>query len=271
MSPEILRGGYMSLRANLTLLLICAAMPAQVTEKLLSNADVANMIRAGLPEGTVVLAIQRAIERGNTEFDASTQGLVELKNAGATEPILNFILSAPTVHRYKPSTTVPGLPESHGLYFQSTAGWRSLDSVVLFPGVVAQSKINWKTLGAIDRARENRRYVVPGRQARAHVSGPRPALYLRDQHPEGGWSVVRLTPQTNYRELIATIRDVFASELRLKYASGPPVALDPATTADDVITLRPTADLAPGEYLVFKLVPGQPWVIEGYAFEVGVT
>ena len=42
----------MSLRANLTLLLVCAAMPAQVTEKTLNNTDVANMIKAGLPEGT---------------------------------------------------------------------------------------------------------------------------------------------------------------------------------------------------------------------------
>jgi hypothetical protein len=261
----------MSLRANLTLLLVCAAMPAQVTEKTLNNTDVANMIKAGLPEGTVVLAIQRAIARGNTEFDASTQGLVELKNMGATEPILNFILTAPTIQRYKPSTTVPGLPVSHGLYFQSTAGWSALDSVALFPDVEAHWKANWKALGSWDRARENRRYVVPGRQARAHVAGPRPALYLRSQRPEHGWLVVRLTPRTDYRELIATIRDVFAREPRMTFASGAPVGLDPATTADDVVTLRPTADLTPGEYLVIKFVPGQPWLIEGYEFEVGAT
>jgi hypothetical protein len=261
----------MSLRANVTLLLVCAAMPAQVTEKTLNNADVANMIRAGLPEGTVILAIQRAIARGNTEFDASTQGLVELKNAGATEPILNFVLAAPTIERYKPSTTVPGLPVPRGLYFQSRGGWSALDSVVLFPDVEARSKANWKVLGAWDRARENRRYVVPGRQARAQVAGPRPAFYLRGQRPERGWSVVRLTPQTDRRELIATIRDVFAREPHLTFASGAPVELDPATTADDVVTLRPTADLTPGEYLVFKFVQGQLWLIEGYAFEVGAS
>jgi hypothetical protein len=246
-------------------------MPAQVTEKLLNNTDVANMLKAGLPEGTVVLAIQRAIALGNNEFDASLQGLVELKNAGATEPILNFVLTAPTFQRYKPSTTVPGLPASHGLYFQSTAGWSALDSVILFPDVEARWKANWKALGSWDRARERRRYVVAGRQARAHVAGPRPALYLRGQRPERGWSVVRLMPQTDHRELIATIRDVFAREPRMKFASGAPVELESATTADDVVTLRPTADLTPGEYLVYKFVSGQPWLIEGYAFEVGTT
>jgi len=261
----------MSLRANLTLLLICAAMPAQVAEKPLNNTDVANMLKGGLPEGTVVLAIQRAIARENTEFDASPQGLIELKNIGATEPILNFILTAPTIQRYEPSTTVPGLPVSHGLYFQSTAGWGALDSVILFPDIEARSKANWKVLGSWDNAREKRRYFVPGRQARAHVAGPRPALYLRGQHPGQGWLVLRLTPQTDHRELIATIPDVLASRPRMTFASGAPLELDTDTTADDVVTLRPTADLTPGEYLVFKFVSGQPWLIEGYAFEVGAT
>jgi hypothetical protein len=261
----------MSLRANLTLLLVCAAMPAQVAEKPLNNTDVANMVRAGLPEGTVVLAIQRAIARGNTDFDHSLQGLVELKNAGATEPIINFVLTAPTIQRYEPSTIVPGLPVSHGLYFQSTAGWSALEPVVVFPDIGTRWKTNWKVLGSWDRAREKRRYVVPGRQARAHVAGPRPALYLRGQRPGRGWAVVRLTPQADYRELIATIPDVFANRPRMTFDSGAPVDLDPATAADDVVTLRPTADLPPGEYLVFKFVSGQPWLIEGYAFEVGTT
>jgi len=258
----------MSLRANLTLLFICVAMPAQVTEKPLNNADIANMIKAGLPEGTVVLAIQRAIARGNNDFDASLEGLVRLKNAGATEPILNFVITAPRIQRYEPSTTVTGLPVSRGLYCQSTVGWSALDPVALFPEIEARSKTNWSVFGAWDRARERRLYIVPGRQARAYVAGPRPALYLRGQRPERGWSVVRLTPQTDHRELIATIPDVFAREPRLTFASGAPVRLDPAAAADDVVTLRPTADLPPGEYLVFKTVSTQPWLIEGYAFEV---
>jgi hypothetical protein len=258
----------MRLRANLTLLFVCAAMPAQVTEKPLNNTDVANMIKAGLPEGTVVIAIQRAIARGTNDFDASVQGLVELRRAGASEPILNFVLTAPIIHRYEPSTTVPGLPVSHGLYFQSTSGWSALDSVILLPDVEARWKANW-TVGSFDHAREKRRYVLAGRQARAHVTGPRPALYLRGQRPESGWLVVRLTPQTDRRELIGSIRNMYASVPRMTFASGEPVELDPATTADDVVTLRPTADLTPGEYLVFKFDSAQPWLIEGYAFEVG--
>jgi hypothetical protein len=244
-------------------------MPAQVTDKPLTNADVANMIKAGLPEGTVVLAIQRAAAHENTDFDASPQGLIDLKNTGATEQILNFILSAPTIQRYEPSTTVPGLPGSHGLYFQSTAGWSSLDAVILFPDVETSWKANWKALASWDRAREKRFYILPGRQAHAHVAGARPVLYLRGQHPSQGWAVVRLTQDKDDRELITTIPDVLANRPRITFAAGPPVVVDATTTADDVVTLRPTADLTPGSYLVFKFASGQPWIIEGYAFEVG--
>ena len=261
----------MSLRAKVTLLLICAAMPAQMAEKLLTNTDVANMIKAGVPEGTVVLAIQHAVARGYNDFDGSPQGLIELKNAGATEPILNFILTAPTVQRYEPSTIVPGLPASRGVYFQATAGWSTLDSVILLPNVRARSKANWKALASWDYAREDRRYIVPGSQARAHVAGLRPVFYLRGQHPGREWSMVRLTALTNDRELVATIPDVFASLPRLKFSSGPPVALESSVTAEDVVTLRSTADLKPGPYLVFKIVSGQSWIIEGYAFELGAT
>lgn len=264
-------GGAISVRASLVLLLICAVASGQVMEKPLNNTDIAGMIKAGLPDGTVILAIQRAILRGNTDFDPSQRGLVELRNAGATETILNIVLAAPTIQRYEPSTTVQGLPVRHGLYSQSTAGWSALDWGILFPNVETRWETNWKVLGAWDRTRDIRRYVVPGRQASARVAGPRPVLYLRGQHPGSGWLVVRLMPQKDERELITTVPDVFASQPRMTFVSGAPVELHSVATAEDVVALQPTADLTPGSYLVFKLVPGQPWLLESYAFELGTT
>ena len=96
-------------------------------------------------------------------------------------------------------------------------------------------------------------------------------MLFRSQHPGLEWSVVKLTPQTNERELIATIPDVLASVPRIKFASGAPVQLESSMRADDVVTLQCPADLAPGQYLVFKFASGQPWIIEGYAFELGTT
>jgi hypothetical protein len=262
----------MSLRANLTLLLVCAVtLPAQVAEKPLNNTDVENMIRAGLPEGSVVLAIERAVERGNTVFDVSPAGLVQLKNAGATEPVLNTMLLAPNIPPYEPSTAIPGLPVSRGLYFQSGSNWSVLDSVLLWPDIDTRWRTNWKAIWSWDRAQEDRRYVVAGRQAAVHVTGPRPTFYLRAQRPERGWMILRLTPQSDRRELTARVPDVFARQPRLTFDTGSPIELEPTASADDVLTLRPAADLTPGEYLVFKMAPGQSWLLEGYTFDIGTT
>jgi hypothetical protein len=259
----------MSLRANLTLLLVCAVLPAQVAEKPLTNSDVENMVRAGLPEGSVILAIQRAAERNNTNFDQSTNGLIALRNAGATEDILNTILIAPNIPPYEPSGTVRGLPPAAGLYYQAGSNFSALDSVMIWPQVDPRFKTNWKTLGAWDSAHEVRHYVLDGRQAQVRVTGPRPAFYLRNERPKGGWYIMRLNMGPDRREAIAHIPDVFARQQKLIFNTGDPVRLDPTSAASDVLTLRPAADLAPGQYLVFKTVPGQPWLIQGYAFEVG--
>ena len=261
----------MSLRANLTLLLVCAALPAQVMEKPLNNTDIANMIRAGVPDGSVMLAIQRAVDRGNTKFDVSPTGLIELKNAGASEDVLNTILVAPNISPYEPSTTVPGLPVGAGLYYQSGANWNALDSVVVWPQIDYRFRTNWKTLGATwDHAGETRHYVLPGAQAGVRT-GVRPSFLLRGERPERGWWVMRLSAGANRREAIARIPDALANAPTMSFDFGNPVRLDPAATANDVLTLRPAADLAPGEYLVFKWVPGQQWLIQGFPFTVGTT
>jgi hypothetical protein len=55
----------------------------------LSNSDVIDMIQAGLPEKTILLSIQKS--RDN--FDTSPKALIALKKAGATEKILDAIVS----------------------------------------------------------------------------------------------------------------------------------------------------------------------------------
>jgi len=230
------------------------------------------MIRAGVPDGSVMLAIQRAVERGNTKFDVSPTGLIELKNAGASEDVLNTILVAPNIPPYEPSTKVQGLPAAAGLYYQSGANWNALASVVVWPKIDYRYRTNWKTLGATwDHEGETRHYVLPGAQASVRVTGARPSFYLRGERPERGWWVMRLASGADRREAIARIPDVLAHSPTMSFDFGNPVPLDPAATADDVLTLRPAADLAPGEYLVFKWVPGQQWLIQGFPFTVGTT
>jgi hypothetical protein len=78
------------LRFVLSLLILlspCLAI-AQGSKTPLTNGDVVDMIKAGLSENTMVLTIQNS----PANYDTSPQGLVSLKNSGATERILEAIL-----------------------------------------------------------------------------------------------------------------------------------------------------------------------------------
>jgi hypothetical protein len=72
------------------LLLGLAAFAQTGQPKPLTNADVIEMSRAGVPESTVILAIQKT----PVKFDVSAEGILALHAAGITEPVLNQMLRA---------------------------------------------------------------------------------------------------------------------------------------------------------------------------------
>ncbi len=59
-------------------------------KKPMTNADVINMVKAGLTENTIVLDIQLS----PTAFDTSPNALIELKNQGVSQGILDVMLTA---------------------------------------------------------------------------------------------------------------------------------------------------------------------------------
>lgn len=69
-------------------LLCCSTVVAAQETKPLTNADVVAMVKAGLPESTVVLAIQK----GPVNFDTSPQALIQLKNQGVGPKVLDAML-----------------------------------------------------------------------------------------------------------------------------------------------------------------------------------
>jgi len=79
-----------TLRA-LILILACALLEPAVAEdaKPMTNQDVINMVKAQLPEGTIVTAIQSA----KPGFDTSANGLIKLKNAGAPAAVIDAVLA----------------------------------------------------------------------------------------------------------------------------------------------------------------------------------
>ncbi len=77
------------------LVIVCflttAAMASsQQAQKPLTNDDVVKMVKGGLPEDTIVSAIQASA----TNFDISADALISLKNAGVTQPVMGAMISA---------------------------------------------------------------------------------------------------------------------------------------------------------------------------------
>ena len=84
------------------------------TENALTNADIARMVKAGIPESIIV----RKIQMSGTEFGTSPAALIDLKNQGASEGVLGAVLDS------RSSVATPG-PEPRSaahLSAQSAAG-----------------------------------------------------------------------------------------------------------------------------------------------------
>src|ERR1044072_1533793 len=91
-------------------LLVISVTAAQEAKKPLINADVIEMTKAGLPERTIVLAIQK----GPTSFDTSPQALIQLKNQGFSPAVLDAMLQAGSAGASS-SQTAPATRQNNNL------------------------------------------------------------------------------------------------------------------------------------------------------------
>ena len=82
----------MPLAMPLLFLALAAFAQTGKQAKSLTNADVVEMSRAGVPESTILLAIKNT----PVKFDVSAEGILALHAAGITEPVLNQMLRAAT-------------------------------------------------------------------------------------------------------------------------------------------------------------------------------
>jgi hypothetical protein len=80
--------------AAVLLALLAAAsgtLEAQQPRRSLTNSDVLSMVKSGMGEETIVLAIKQ----GPAGFDLSPEALIELKKEGVPDRVLNTMLEAP--------------------------------------------------------------------------------------------------------------------------------------------------------------------------------
>lgn len=134
------------------LLCVSSSVIAQPQKKALTNADIIAMVKASLPENTIILAIQQ----GPTEFDTSAQKLIELKNQGISPKILDAMIQAGT-----PSEKTSSSPSALGDKDSLSPIPVSIDSVsygdvVMVDGAkrigMTRSQVNGRTGGFMMQA-----------------------------------------------------------------------------------------------------------------------
>jgi hypothetical protein len=102
-------------------LVLVLQVSAQQSQKPLTNADVTKMAKSGLPESTIVGAIQA----NDTTFDVSADRLIELQRSGVPQAVINAMLAATANRRGQSgaprsstasgpgsSSVAPGLPSA---------------------------------------------------------------------------------------------------------------------------------------------------------------
>ena len=90
----------------LVLLLILGLSPLAIAvdAKPMTNQDVINMVRAKLPENTILMAVRAA----KPEFDASADGLIKLKTAGVSQSVIEAVIAVQSGSGSGTGTSVSG-------------------------------------------------------------------------------------------------------------------------------------------------------------------
>jgi hypothetical protein len=133
-------------------------------KKAIINDDVIKMVKAGLPESTIILAIRQ----GPVRFDTTPLALIALKEQGVTQAVLDTMLktsTGPSVSSPAASITEP--PLASGVYVMTPSGWIQLEETAAQMKRRALMAFTWTYSGA---------------KARVQVSTGQPEFFIRYSH-----------------------------------------------------------------------------------------
>jgi hypothetical protein len=196
----------------LAAILLCGFIAAVGQEvKRLTNADVVAMVKAGLPETTVILAIQK----GPTAFDTSPEALIQLKNQGVSPKVLDAMLQpagappAPTVqpgaaplrpNPLDPSLLTPGGGVASGDVFLIDG-----DKRVQMKYSTSNARTN-SMMGAVVNPFHKTKFraTINGNHAQLRITNTSPAFEVTlpsNVNPSDIIALIKLTPKSDRREI----------------------------------------------------------------------
>jgi hypothetical protein len=258
------------LHAVFLFFLLVSAGIAQESRKALTNSDVVDMSKAGLPEATIVLAIQK----GPTSFDTSPQVLIQLKNQGVSAGVLDAMLQASAGPAPSNQSAPPARPNNpvNPLASGSSQPAAAAGGIFLIDGATRvqmkystpEAKTNSMLGGVMNPFHKARgRAALAGNHAQLRIKNTSPTFevsIMSDANPSDQIVLVKLKAKSETREIetfrgsITGVSSGFRKEDRL------PVTLEDAGQASGnqkTYRVKLVNPLVPGEYAL---------VYSGYIF-----
>lgn len=233
--------------------LLLVAFNAAVAQKPMTNADVIALVKANLPEDTIVKVIQQS----PCNFDLSTQSLTNLTNQQVPEKVIKAMQAKVALPSQAGTAVMPGMPG--WVQYKGAKGLVPLDTALLTGGASGSGA------GVIINpfARVKEFYVYHGAHARVQISESTPTFILSN--------AARVRPDTIYLARLEQKEDT----RRLQMGnvglggsdSGIPkksrVEVNITQLPDDSLSVTPAHALADGEYLIYQL--------QGQGYEFGIS
>jgi len=235
-----------------------ATTPAQ-SEAAFSNKDVIKLMKLELGDDVVIAKIKQATD---VAFDLTTDGLVQLKQAGVSSRVISAMLEKTT-----PPASPPAMPNAGGgnppQYFAGADDVR-----IVIDGKEIRLPANRGDLSATGVWPVVFTFLdYPGLHARTRSKNPRPTLVIRSEHdPKGYYYLGKLDvndEEDNNRSLkIEQKAGGFTATTRVIPAGRWYVEYESSEKTPGIWHITPKRDLQPAEYGV--VVPG------GVLYEFGV-
>jgi hypothetical protein len=178
--------------------------------------------------------------------------------------LLAFGLLAQSPPQTPPGDTNPaGIPAPRGVYYHAANDWVALSSTVLMPFWEGRAA----ALEILNVGSDHAIAELPGSHAGVQIANDvRPTLYLRDIDLTDVY-LVRATAKAHHRELRMPIGRHFREWAHFRDQDVTNV--DIQAVNGNVVAIKPSADLKPGEYaLASGFQPEAQWIRLGFDFGI---
>ena len=155
-----------------------------------------------------------------------------------------------------------GLPYGRGVYYRYGSAWVTLSSTVLMPFWEGRPL----ALTILNVGSDHASSEILGPHSGIQIGDPRPTFYLHGINPTDMY-LVRAVPKDDYRELRMPVSRHYRRWAHYRAEDLADFAITGIN--GDVVAIRPSADLKPGEYaLTSGVQQGDEWLRLGFDFGI---